>query len=237
MAITLCGCHAIICVEVTIMMANEALVSGQKDIHSGSLGEKFETIVHQLPEGNITLTEILRVFEDDGLLLLSVFLSLIFLVPVSIPGVSTVFGTAILLIGFARLFKRHLWLPGKIAWRTIAAEKLVAGLRKALPWFHRLEKISRPHRWPWLTDNVPELINKRAYILASVLLMAPFGFIPFSNTLPALSLIFFSIGEIQKDGGSILLGHLFNLATVIYFSILVTGGGFTIWEVWQRLPF
>lgn len=233
MAATKSGCHEITLVEVTLIMTNKALISGQKDIHNESLGGKFETIVREIPEDNITLTQILGIFEDDGLLLLSVFLSLIFLVPVSIPGVSTVFGTAILLIGVARLFKRHLWLPGKVARQTIAAEKLVAGLKKALPWFHRLEKISRPHRLPWLTGNIPGLINKLAYILASVLLMAPFGFIPFSNTLPALALIFFAVGEIEKDGGSILLGHHFNLATVIYFGILVVGGGFTIWEGWQ----
>lgn len=218
-------------------MKIEDMISGQSDIQNKSLGGKFETIVDEIPNGNITLTEILRIFEDDGLLLLSAFLSLIFLVPVSIPGVSTVFGTAILLIGVARLFKRHLWIPGKIARRTIASEKLVAGLTKSLAWFHRLEKISKPHRLPWLTGSIPGLINKQAYILAALLLMAPFGFIPFSNTLPALALIFFAIGEIQKDGGSILLGHLFNLATVIYFSILVAGGGFTIWEGLQRLLF
>lgn len=223
--------------EVDRMMTDKALTSGQKDIHNVSLGEKLEAIVHGMPQGNITTTQILGVFEDDGLLLLSIFLSLIFLIPISVPGVSTAFGTAILLIGIARLFKRHLWLPGKIAGRTIAAETLTAGLMKALPWFHRLEKISHPHRLPWLTGNIPGLINKLAYILASLLLMAPFGLIPFSNTLPALSLIFFAIGEIEKDGGSILLGHLFTLATVVYFAVLVAGVGVTVWEGWQYLPF
>lgn len=222
--------------ETAFMMTNKALMTGQKDIQNESLGEKLKRIVHEIPEGNITLLEILEIFKDDGLLLLSVFLALIFLVPVSIPGVSTVFGTAILLIGIARLFQRHLWLPEKIARRTISAEKLAAGLKRALPWFHRFEKISQPNRLSWLTGNVPGLTNKLAYILAALLLMAPFGFVPFSNTLPALALIFFAVGEIEKDGGSILIGYLFTSATVIYFSVLIAGGSLTIWEGWQRLP-
>ena len=61
--------------------------------------------------------------------------------------------------------------------------------------------------------------------------MVPFGFIPFSNTLPAIALIFLSVGVIQKDGGFILFGHLSNLVAVIYFSVLIAGGGMTIFEV------
>lgn len=220
------------------MLTNQPLIPDVDEISNISLGEKFETIVNQMPKGNITLEEILKIFEEDGLLLLSIFLALIFLVPVSIPGVSTIFGTAILLIGAARFLNRHLWLPDRITRRTIAAEKLTAGLQKSLPWFRRLEKIARPHRLPWLTEHkIPGLVHKLAFLFASVLLMLPFGFVPFSNTFPALSLIFLSIGEIEKDGSSILLGHFFNLATVIYFGFLVAGGSLTLWEGWQLLPF
>jgi hypothetical protein len=202
-----------------------------------SLGEKLEAMITALPAGAITLYEILDFFEDDGLLLLSIFLALIFLVPISIPGVSTVFGTAILLIGIRRLFHLHVWLPKRIAERTIPTEKLVIGLNKALVWFHRLEKLSRPHRLPWFTTHpYTNWINKFAFIFAAGSLMAPFGFLPFSNTLPALALIFFSIGEIEKDGVSIMVGYLANLATLLYFTFLIAGGGYTIIEGLRLLP-
>lgn len=202
-----------------------------------SLGEKLETIIDDIPTGDISLSEILEIFEEDGLLILSLFLALVFLVPVSIPGVSTAFGFAILFIGIARLLNRHLWLPKKIANHTIAAEKLVDGMCKALVWFHRLEKFSRPHRLPWVTSsNKLNLIHKLAFILATGLLMMPFGFVPFSNTLPAFALISFSIGEIEKDGVAILSGHLANLATLLYFTFLIASGGLTIIEGLQFLP-
>ncbi len=210
----------------------------QKILSEESLGEKFETIIQNIPDGNITLLEILEIFEDDGLLLLSIFLALIFLVPISIPGVSTVFGTAILLIGVARLFNRHLWLPGKIANRTISVQTLASGLSKALVWFHRLEKITRPHRLqPLAKNNLFHLTHKITFIFAAILLMVPFGFIPFSNTLPALALIFLALGEIQKDGGSIVLGYISNLTTIIYFGILIAGSGYTVLEGLRFLPF
>ncbi len=197
-----------------------------------SLGEKLERVIKNLPESEVTLIEIMDSIGHDSLMFLTIFLSLVFLVPVSIPGVSSVFGTAILLIGVSRLINRKLWLPGRIANRTIASEKLTVVLNRALLWFRRLEKISRPYRFQLIaSEGKTGLFNKLSYILAAVLLMVPFGFIPFSNTLPAIALIFLAIGMMQKDGVSIFLGHIFNLVTIIYFAALIAGGGMTMNEI------
>jgi hypothetical protein len=83
----------------------------------------------------------------------------------------------------------------------LPSEKLHAALDKGGVWVHRLERISRPHRMPWLASpGLMDTINNLALIAAAVLLMAPFGLIPFSNTLPALALLFFAIGLLQRDG-------------------------------------
>jgi hypothetical protein len=206
-------------------------------LSSESLGEKLKTIIGNLPpSGGVTLAEIRDIVGQDGLLLLTALLTLVFLVPVSIPGVSTVFGSAILLIGFCRLFGRNLWLPQRIARRILPSDKLRAGLTKGSIWLHRLERISHPHRMRWLTaDGAVNMLNNFALIAGAVLLMAPFGLIPFSNTLPALALLFFAIGLLQRDGLCILLGHLSNLVTVVYFTILIAGGSAAVHELMQRL--
>lgn len=203
----------------------------ESELQLESLGEKIETIIGKLPPTEVTLVEIMDIVGADSLLLLTVFLSLVFLVPVSIPGVSTVFGSAILLVGITRLFSRKLWLPEKIGTRKLSAEKLREGFKKALVWFRRLEKVSRPHRMSGLTtEGAMTVFNNLSFILAAVLLMAPFGFIPFSNTLPAVALIFLAIGMMQRDGVSILLGNLSNIATIVYFGFLIAGGGWSIGE-------
>lgn len=205
--------------------------SEEQNLTGESLGEKLETIIETMPASEVTLVEILGIVGNDSLMLLTIFLSLVFLVPVSIPGVSTVFGSAILLIGISRLFSRRLWVPKRIADRKIASEKLVEVLNRALIWFRRLERISRPHRLQWLTTGGKiDQVNNLSFILAAVLLMVPFGFIPFSNTLPAIALILLSVGLMQKDGGFIFLGYLSILATIIYFTALVAGGSMTIYE-------
>jgi hypothetical protein len=193
---------------------------------AGSLGDQLQAIIAHLPEDQLTLGELLQVFGDEGLLLLTILLTLVFLIPVSIPGVSTVFGAAILLVGISRLLRRPLWLPARLRARTLPAARLRPALTGGLHWVRRLEKISRPYRLRGLVEGrAQEIFNNLAFILAALLLMAPFGFIPFSNTLPGLALLLYAIGMIQRDGGAILLGHLASIGTIVYFGILIGGGG------------
>ena len=88
---------------------------GTKEAHEfAPLGEQLASVINNLPEDKLTLGELLEVFGDEGLLLLTMLLTVVFLIPVSIPGVSTVFGAAILLVGISRLIGRPLWLPAKL---------------------------------------------------------------------------------------------------------------------------
>ena len=205
-------------------------------LQTESLREKIELVIEKLPPTEVTLIEIMDIVGVDSLLLLTAFLSMVFLVPVSIPGVSTVFSIGILFIGITRLFSRKLRFPKIIANRKLSSEKLGEGFKRALIWFRRLEMISRPHRLSGLTsEGLMAVLSNLSFILAALLLMAPFGFIPFSNTLPALALIFLSIGMIQRDGGFILLGNLSNVATIVYFGFLIAGGGWSIAELFKML--
>ncbi|HEX8251808.1 MAG TPA: exopolysaccharide biosynthesis protein [Thermoanaerobaculia bacterium] len=201
-----------------------------------SLAEKMQATMDRLPPEGVTLVAIRDLIGREGMMLLTAFLTIIFLVPVSIPGVSTVFGGAILLLSISRLFNRPLWLPNKLKHRVVSTEKLRSGMQRGLKWFQRLERVSRPRRLKALTGGgLMGVINNLALILGAVLLMAPFGLIPFSNTLPAVALLFFAIGLLQRDGVCILLGHLMNIATIVYFAILIGGGAVAIKRLVERM--
>ncbi len=201
-----------------------------------SPADKLEAAIDALPPGTVTLAQVRDLVGSDGLMLLAAFLTIVFLVPVSVPGVSTVFGAGILLIGVSRLFRLELRLPKWIERRLVATERLRSALRRGLVWFRRLEQVSRPQRISWAaSDGAVRIVNDCALILGAALLMAPFGLIPFSNTFPAIALLFLAIGSLQRDGLFILIGHVSNLVTIAYFALLIGGGGYALISFMQRL--
>ena len=205
-------------------------------ICADSLAGKLKTIIEKLPPDGVTLAEIRDLLGHEGLLLLTAFLSIVFLIPVSPPGVSTVFGAAILMVAVSRLFNCQLWLPKRFLTRPLPAEKLRAGLNKGLIWIQRLEYISRSNRLEYLTASRHlNIFNNCALVLSACLLMAPFGLIPFSNTLPALAILLFTVGLLQRDGLCILFGHIANFATIVYFGLLIAGGGIAFIEILRRI--
>lgn len=194
-----------------------------------ALSNQLETLIEELPEDELSVKDLIDRCGQEGLLLLSALLTLIFLIPISLPGVSTVFGAVILLVGISRLRNGPLWLPKRVEKKTVTVEKLRPALERGLKWVRRLEKVSRSRRLPALADNrVAAMINNLAFVIAALMLMAPFGFVPLSNTLPGIALLFFAVGLAQRDGIAIVLGHLSNIATATYFSVLIGGGGIAI---------
>jgi len=189
-------------------------------LHEDSLFEKVKIIIKKIPDENLTLSEIVDLLGKDGLLLFAALLTVIFLIPVSIPGFSTVFGVIIFFIGLSILLNRSLWLPVRVKSKTVSAEKFRASLNKGIKWFRLLEKISKPQRLSFLIYNkIANKINGLFILIGSLLLMLPFGLLPFSNTLPAISILFLSIGFLQKDGIIIILGHLSLIGSFIYFGL------------------
>jgi hypothetical protein len=197
--------------------------------------DRLRAAIQDLPDDRVTLANIVTLIGRDGLMLLTALLSVVFMVPVSIPGVSTVFGSAILLIGVSRLLRRDLWLPRTIAQRSIPTPRLRNALERGLRIFRKLERLSKPGRLEWATSGGAQIVNDAALIAGAVLMIAPFGFVPFSNTLPALALICIAIGSVQRDGACIAIGHAALVATVAYFAALIGGGGMAIVAAVERV--
>jgi hypothetical protein len=143
-----------------------------------------------------------------------------FLFPVSIPGVSTVFGAVIILIGIGVTFNRLPWLPEALMKRTFQTETLAPTFRKGAERFAWLDKFLRPRLLAMTSNLLMNRWNGIMLTFAGVLLIFPFGLIPFSNTLPGIAVLLLAAGMLQRDGVLILGGYIFNVLTVIYFGAL-----------------
>ncbi len=189
-----------------------------------TLSEAVDDVIRNLSGDVVTLREVLNLIGLEGMLVFCVFLTLPFMVPVSIPGVSTVFGLVIGLVGVGIMTHRPPWLPDRLMQKQFPAAKLRLALEKGSVWIQRMGRISRPSM-PGLTHGAGMArINGLSLIAGALLLMAPFGFVPFSNTLPGLAILFLAIGMLQRDGRSVLLGYASLVLTSLYFAFLLLGG-------------
>ena len=186
--------------------------------------ESIEHVIKNLSGDVVTLREIINVIGREGMLVFCIFLTLPFMVPVSIPGISTLFGLAIGLIGLGVMTHRPPWLPDRLIRKKFPAHRLRLALEKGTIWIHRLERISRPSISVLTHGSGMARINGLMLIAGALLLMAPFGLIPFSNTLPGLAILFLATGVLQRDGRSVLLGYMTLVLTALYFSFLLRGG-------------
>jgi len=190
---------------------------------STSLSGKLQELIGGIRGQSVSLRDLMNAVGEQGLLILCAIASLPFLLPVSIPGVSTVFGAAIILISLAIAANRLPWLPQKILDRQLDTRKLVPALERGLGIVSRLDRLLKPRFSVLTTGLFVNRLNALAITLAGVLLMFPLGLIPFSNTLPGIAILLLSTGMIQRDGAIVLGGYLFNVITMIYFGALAYG--------------
>jgi hypothetical protein len=187
------------------------------------LGATLHDIASRLTGESVTLREVLALLGEQGLLVFCAFLTLPFLFVVSIPGVSTVFGLVIILLGVGIAFNRLPWLPQRLMDRPLSVENLVPVLEHGAKFVARFDCLTHP-RLRHLTSTV--MLNRAhglALIFSGVLLLFPLGLIPFSNTLPALAILFFALGLLQRDGYFIIAAYGIMILTIIYFGILAFG--------------
>ena len=190
---------------------------------SGTIGY----ILLQVKSETISVRELMTMMGEHGLLMLCALMTLPFVFPVSIPGVSTVFGAAILLIGVAVTLNTLPWLPAFVADKRLDWHKLQPVLQRGVRFLKKVDGYLKPHRLAVLSQGaVMNRLNGCALIFAAIMLMMPLGLVPFSNTLPAVAILFLAVGMSQRDGAVVAAGYVMNVATVIYF-------GFLAWAAWK----
>lgn len=182
--------------------------------------ELLEDIIHAIKGEHITLRDLLAMMGESGLLLLCAFLSLPFLFPVSIPGVSTVFGAGIVLISAAITLNRLPWLPAKVADRRLESGKLRPVLERGVTFLRKIDRFFKPRMTGLTSGVVMNRVNGLVLMGAGLLLMAPLGLIPFSNTLPGVAILLLAAGISQRDGLIVLAGYVMVVLTIVYFAAL-----------------
>jgi len=179
------------------------------------LSEDLQVLLDNANGRSLSIGEIESILQGRGFALLIMLLSAPFLIP-SVPGLSTPFGAAIILMGSRLACGRKPWLPQFVLRRELSFEmlrKVVGVLIKVLKGMERVAK-PRMHflqRWPGMLNLIGVGIAS-----GGIFLFLPI-MVPVMNTLPALSILFLTAGMIELDGLFVLIGYFLGTAAWIYF--------------------
>lgn len=184
--------------------------------NSPRTSEKLQEIVQSNAKTkDLCFEDIIKLLGARAFGIALLFFSLPSALPFSvIPGVAFVFSIPILFFSIQMILGRNtLWLPKRIAKKTISYEAVTKIIDKTLPYLKKVEYFLKP-RWAFMTSRPLEILNGFVILFLAMLLLLP---IPFSNFILSILLITFSLGLIEKDGIVILIGYA---ASLLYVSLI-----------------
>lgn len=200
------------------------------------LSEALAATATALRGHEVTLRELLALIGEQGLLVFCAILAVPFLLPITLPMMSTLFGLPMLLIGSAIMLNRVVWLPARLLDRQLPAATVQQVLQRTSGWAAQFEHLVQPRLLGLSGGAVVNVINGGLLVLSVVALMAPLPLVPFANTLPGIAIVLLCLGMAERDGILILVGYFATLVAVTYvfgLLLLVVYAGLNYGEVWD----
>jgi hypothetical protein len=199
------------------------------------LSEDLRELLREADGRSRTVGELEEILKGRGFSLFLLLLALPFAFPIGIPGLSIPFGIVIMLLGVRITFGMKPSLPGFILRREVKYSLLEKIVGFGLKLCTKMEKLIRPRmhflqRWPGMINLIGLAVASGGFLLS--LPLPPL--IPFSNTIPALSVILLAAGLVERDGLLVLFGHLLNVGAWIYFGIMLMLAGNGLARLWQQ---
>lgn len=181
-------------------------------------------------DGPMTLAELAKRMHHAGFGLVVIFVSLPFLQPVPLGGLSSVIGPFIALQGY-RLYRgdKELRIPDWIGRRRIEEGTLRMLLATARRFFAVAEKASRP-RWKALAGS--ERAAGVGIAVSGALLSLPFP-IPLSNMICAGPASLLALGALEEDGLVAALGWLGIAVSLAFHAGLALLGYDGVRALWR----
>ncbi|ACB74151.1 exopolysaccharide biosynthesis protein [Opitutus terrae] len=198
------------------------------------LSEDLTVLLREFEVETVTLREVMAVMHGRGYLLLVILLALPFATPIPLPGLSTPFGSIIALLGTRLALGKKPWLPAKLLDVRLAPRlfaKVFAAARAILRGF---EYFLRPRLPAFTATAIAQQLHAVSILFAALLLLLPLP-LPFSNTLPAFSILFLAAGLVERDGVFLLAGHIALVLALAYIILAGIAGVEGVEAIWHWL--
>ena len=177
---------------------------------------KMDEIHSTFNEDEITIATIMDKLMLESNQILIIILIAPFLLPASIPGSSTPFGILIILLSLSNILNKPIKLPEQVTSYKLSkqnVDKVFNILQKALRY---VERVSKP-RGSLTTNALLMKFNYVITIILAFLLFLPLP-IPFTDLIPAVSILVLSLSTLEKDTYLLIVAYLLTIFALVYFA-------------------
>ncbi len=172
--------------------------------------------------GGVTLRRVVDILGEECHAVLLLFLSLPYIVPIPVPGLSTPGGILIVVVAIMLYLHRPPWIPKRYENLTISTKTVLRVSEMAEKIWRKISHLVK-ERWVFFHDqSIFRSINLCIFILNAFLLALPLP-IPFTNSVPGIAIVLCALGHVEKDGLCILLSYLWTVVVVCFFLSIAMG--------------
>lgn len=215
-------------------MATDAAPEQRRPPLPRRLSEELADVRNRFAERPVTLREVIYTLRGRAYTLLLILLSLPFLTPLPLPGLSTPFGLAIGFIALRLSLGQRPWLPMRLQRKELPAGFFSKVFTVAARVIAFLEKFLRPRLAPLTASTGLLRLHAFVILLAALTLLLPLP-IPFTNSFPAWAILLLAAGLLERDGCFIFAGYVVFVLGVLYFVFLGGAAAQLVDALWQWL--
>ncbi len=182
-------------------------------------GDRLSQLLPRLAGGQeerVSIGDIISRLEGRAHTTLLVLFALPNVLP-AIPGTSAITGMPLVYLALQMTLGQRPWLPAFIANRSFSRTGLATVMDQAKPWLERSERFLHPRLGALTRGRMERVIGVLMLLLAFAVVLP----IPFGNMIPALGIIFFSLGLMEEDGLWVIAGFLTMVSGAVIFSTLL----------------
>lgn len=187
----------------------------------GPLTEHMINIENHCKENDLTISDLVRIFGEEGHYVLILFLVLPFLQPVPMFGLSTIFGVLMGTVSILAYLKKPPFVPKSWQNKKLKKDIVIRIAEISEKFFSKIDKLLKRRQLLFFSEPF-KTINTATIVLNSFLLALPIP-LPFSNTLPAWVIFFQAVAYLHKDGVLIIVSYVQAIICLLFFTLIGYG--------------
>lgn len=179
----------------------------------------------------MTLGEAMDSLDEAAYAFIAIILSLPFVQPIPLGPITVLGGLAFATLGW-QLLRGHESpvLPKKLQAVELSENSWRMLVNVCLKILGFCRKFTKPRYTGLVSGRKGQKIGGSILLAGGLLMAIPFGVLPLNNVLPALAILFYSIGELEEDGLMVFISLFWLIVTVLYFGAFF----FALWLFGQE---